>query len=208
MEKKNKKKIPIVSSISKFFKEFHKRFSNGSIGTKMSHFILGAGNFYHKQIVKGLIYLLIQVGFFVFMFSGLLVLNNTPFGLEALFNLKHLGTDPGGQLIIDQVTGAVIGFSEADNSMLMLLFGVITIGVILIYLFAWLSSIKSSYKADMDVLEGKKPTSIIDDIKSLFDEKFHLLMLTFRFHLLQLLMSMFLVECQHLYFLNYFPLLL
>ena len=34
-----------------FFKEFGRRFVDGSIGTKLSHFIFGAGNFYHKQYI-------------------------------------------------------------------------------------------------------------------------------------------------------------
>lgn len=177
MENGKMKNIPIISSITKFFKEFHKRFVNGSIGTKISHFILGAGNFCHKQYVKGAVYLLLQIAFIFFMFSGQVVINNTHFGLNALIKLKTLGTDAGGELIFDS-NGVVIGFTEAENSMLILLFGVITIGIILIYLFLWLSAIKSSYKADMDVLDGKKPTTIVEDLKSLFDERFHLLMLT------------------------------
>jgi len=35
------------------FKNFGLRFKNGSIGTKMSHFIMGSGNFYHKRYAKG-----------------------------------------------------------------------------------------------------------------------------------------------------------
>ena len=34
-----------------------KRFTEGSIGTKLSHLIFGAGNLYRGQIIKGLIFL-------------------------------------------------------------------------------------------------------------------------------------------------------
>ena len=39
-----------------------KRFVEGIIGSKLSHLIFGAGNLYRGQIIKGLIYLLLQVG--------------------------------------------------------------------------------------------------------------------------------------------------
>ena len=38
------------------FSNFRKRFEDGSLGTKLAHFIFGAGNFYHKQYVKGAIF--------------------------------------------------------------------------------------------------------------------------------------------------------
>ena len=49
------------------FKNFGLRFKNGSLGTKMSHFIMGSGNFYHKRYIKGVLYLLIQIGFILIM---------------------------------------------------------------------------------------------------------------------------------------------
>ena len=157
-------------------RNFHQRFVKGSLGTKISHFILGGGNLYHKQYVKGIIYLLIQLSFIAFMvFSP--QINSTPFGIKALKNIVTLGINEGGEFLYDE-DGYFIGLAQADNSMLMLLFGVVTIGAIAVYIFTWLSSIKSSYKADLDILEGKKPTTIIEDLKSLLDERFHILMLT------------------------------
>lgn len=159
------KKIPVISSICRFFMNFHKRFVNGSKGTKISHFILGGGNFYHKQYIKGAIYLVLQLAFIAFMVLNPKI-NSTPFGAKALVNLVTLGTNAGDP------------FNAGDNSMLMLLFGVLTIGIIGVYLFTWNSSIKSSYKADLDILEGKKPTTFKEDLKSLLDDRFHILMLT------------------------------
>ena len=126
---------------------------------------MGVGSLCHKQIIKGLLYFLIQIVFLVIMVLCPMV-NNTPLGFMALRNLKTLGTNEG-----------TIN-TAADDSRLMLLFGVVTIGIIVLYLFAWLSNIKSSYKADLDKREGKKPTTFIEDIKSLLDDRFHILMLT------------------------------
>ena len=170
MEMVEKKKIPLITPLVNFFKNFHKRFKEGSLGTKLSHFIMGAGNFYHKQYVKGAIYLVLQIAFILFMVLEPEVNKppfNTPLGLSALVNLITLGDYNG-----------LPPFGTPDVSVLMLLFGVITIGVIFVYIFAWNSSIKSSYKADLDVLEGKTPTTIKEDCKSLLDSRFHVLMLT------------------------------
>lgn len=171
MESGVKKKIPVITPFINFFKNFHKRFKEGSLGTKLSHFIMGSGSFYHKQYIKAALYFILQVGFILFMVlcpeiksSGTISL-----GYKAIVNLKDLGKS---DVILDPI------FDVAANGVLILLFGIITIGICFVYLFAWLSSIKSSYKADLDVKDDKKPTTFKEDLKSLLDEKFHVLMLT------------------------------
>ena len=43
--------MKFLNSIKNFFVKFHHRFVDGSIGTKISHFIMGVGNLCHKQII-------------------------------------------------------------------------------------------------------------------------------------------------------------
>ena len=157
--------------IKDWFVNFGKRFQDGSIGTKLSHFIFGAGNLYHGQIIKGIMFLVLQVGIILFMVLCPQV-NHTPYGWKALVNLK-LGGFEGGEF--DPNTGEMM---VGSDDKLMLLFGLVTIAVIIIYVIIWITNIKSSYKADMDVKQGKKPTSFIEDIKDLLDSRFHILMLT------------------------------
>jgi arabinogalactan oligomer/maltooligosaccharide transport system permease protein len=147
------------------FISFVNRFKNGSIGTKLSHFIMGAGNFYHKQYIKGSIFFIIQAAFLTLFISSPEV-NRTPLGFKSIGNFFTLGT----------VEGDV--FSRTDNSMLMLLFGVVTFGIIAMFLAAYFASIRSAVKADQDLASGKKPTSFKQDIASLLDERFHVAMLT------------------------------
>ena len=158
-------------SIVEFFSSFGKRFVDGSIGTKLSHFIFGAGNFYHGQIIKGILFLLLQVGIILFMVLCPQV-NGEFYGYKALINLK-LGGFEGGEF--DPATGE---FVNPSNDMLRLLFGLVTIAVIILYFVIWLSNIKSSYKADTDVKQGKKPTTFVEDLKELLDTRFHILMIT------------------------------
>ena len=161
--------------IGKKFSDFHDRFVDGSVGTKVSHFIMGAGNFAHKQIAKGIIYLIIQLLFVAFMvFSP--AINDTPLGFKALVNLGTLGeVDPSAtETGIDPETGLAI---VVGNSMLMLLFGVVTLGIIVMYLFVWLSNIASSYKADIDDRFGEGASTFKQDLASMLDTKFHTTML-------------------------------
>jgi len=162
-------------------KGFLERWKDSNLGTKLSHFIMGSGNIYHKQYIKGLLFLAIQVGFLVVFFTnpvvGRSVTNHpvlgpivvdpgTPIGYKSLGNLITLGTNEGSL------------FTSADNSMLMLLFGVLMVVMIILFIATWLANIKSSYKAQVDMAKGKKPTTIKEDIKALFDSKFHVLLLT------------------------------
>jgi len=141
------------------------RFKKGSLGTKLSHFFMGAGNIIHGQIIKGLIFLAMETGFIYFMIKSPEV-NSTPFGVKALANLFTLGEWPGDF------------FSYADNSMLMLLFGVVTLGVIAVFILTYFANLRSAYKADLDVEAGINPTSFVEDCKALLDSRFHIAMLT------------------------------
>jgi len=165
----------IGKTISNFFITLFTMFRSGSIGTKLSFLIFGSGNLFHRQFVKGFIYLLLQIGIILFMVlcpesSG------TPFGYKALLNLALEG-DPNGYELRDD-SGKYIGYKNPDDSTLFLLFGVVTIAVLVLYIILWYSNIKSSYKADIDTREGKKPTSIKQDWNALLDSRFHILMLT------------------------------
>lgn len=169
----------------KKLKGFFDRFKDGDLGTKLSHIIMGSGSLLHKRYVKGLIFLVIQIGFLFVFFTnpviGRTTMQNpftqeiivtdpgTPIGYKSLINLFTLGTNEGG-------TG--FDTTAADNSMLMLLFGVFMIVMILLVFAAWLANIKSAYKTQKDIEAGKEPTTFIEDVKVLFDSKFHLLLLT------------------------------
>lgn len=157
--------VGFFKAIGRGFKRFGQRFKNGSIGTKCSYLVMGSGNFYHKRYTKGIMYLLIQTAFVLFFVSSPKV-NNTPLGFKSLANLLTLGSEPGDI------------FTPTDNSMLMILFGVVTIGMIAIFLFAYVSNTKSAEYADQLVKQGKKPATFKEDLHSLIDERFHLTMLT------------------------------
>ncbi len=168
----NKKTVrDLLEPVALFFSNFAKRFVDGSIGTKLSHFIFGAGNFYHKQYVKGALFLLLQVAILAFMILCPEI-NGTPYGYKALLNLSLKNVSEGGEF--DPATGA---FTTGSDCKLMLLFGFVTIAVIILYFILMEMSIASSFKADQDKKVGKKPTTFVEDLKELLDSRFHVLML-------------------------------
>ena len=107
--------VKIGRGIKNWFVNFGKRFAEGSIGTKLSHFIMGAGNFYHHQWIKGSLYLAFQILFILFMVLCPEV-NGTPYGYRAL--------GPEGLLLKGHDGTAT---QAGSDPVLMLLFGIVTI---------------------------------------------------------------------------------
>ena len=175
--------VNLYRRIKNFFIDFGKRFKDGSIGTKLSHFIMGSGSIYHGQYIKGFIFFAIQVLFILYMVLCPAIIGpngvKVPTGWKSLANLALQGHE--SQFIPASTGGAWTPegtFIPASNSFLMLLLGLVTIAIIILYIIVWLSNIKSSYAADTAIKEGRKPSTFVEDLKALLDERFHILMLT------------------------------
>lgn len=134
----------------------------GDAATKCSAVILGAGNLARKQIIKGLLFLALEVAFFVFLIMK---------GVAFLGDFVTLGTDTGGEVFNE--TKQIYEYTQGDNSMLCLLYGLITIFVILAFIVLWCASLKSAYTAQVYSQKGKKIPSFIDDVRALFDTNIH-----------------------------------
>jgi len=169
---RNTNRTGFFKRIGVSFSNFGKRFADGSIGTKLSHFVFGAGNLYHGQIIKGVLFLLLQLGILAIMIFCPTI-NNTPYGWKALVNLSLKNVSEGGEF--DPLTGEMAVGSDCK---LMVLFGFVTIALIVIYFIVWNINIASSVKADSDRKVGKRPSTFKEDMKELLDGKFHVLMLT------------------------------
>lgn len=140
-------------------------FEHGDLFTKLSFLIMGLSNLVRGQIVKGLIFLCSEITFFWFMFTS---------GFSNIANFITLG---------DKEPTTVIGSDgferkiPGDKSLPMLLFGVVTFAIIVGFVILWKGNVKSAYLAQYDVERGKRPKSIIRDIKDLFDVNLHKTML-------------------------------
>lgn len=135
---------------------------HGNTMTRSSILVMGAGNLFHKQIVKGLIFLLMEIAFFMFMIQK---------GVSFLKGLVTLGTSTGEEVFNE--TKQIYEYTQGDNSMLCLLYGIAAIFVIVIFIISWCSSLKSAYFAQVCKETGKKVPTFFDDLKSLLDGNVH-----------------------------------
>ncbi len=139
----------------------------GDLITKLSIIVMGAGNIAHQQIVKGLLFLGVEAAYIWFMVKS---------GLHNLLMLPSLGTVET-QEIWNEKKG-IYEYVAGDNSLLILLYGIITLIITLIFILAWKGTVKSAYKAECLSKEGKHINSFKDDIKDLFNQNLHKLLMT------------------------------
>ena len=108
----------------------------GGMETKLSMVLMGFGNIMHGQIIKGLIYLAVEVAYIVFM-----VVNGAGF----LAMLPSLGSVP--QKEVWDEANQIYTYTEGDQSVLILLYGVATVLLTLLMVCAWRGALRSAYKA-------------------------------------------------------------
>ena len=140
-------------------------FRNGSLYTRLSFFVMGFGQIARGQIVKGFFYFLLQVFFALYMifFGGRYI--------GYLFS-GNLGTKLSGEQWNEELQ--IFEKISGDNSFLILLYGVVSLLVICLFLLVWAMNVFGSYENDTRISEGKKLTTIGDDIRALGNERFHL----------------------------------
>lgn len=140
--------------------------ANGGVFVKLSLVFMGISNIRYGQLIKGLGFLFLELAFICYMIST---------GASSLLNLITLGTAEQS-MVKDEATGMFV-VMQGDNSMRLLLGGVAALLIIVIFVFAWVSSIKSGLKVTNLYKNNKRVPTIIDDIKSLFDINIHKLLL-------------------------------
>ncbi len=143
-------------------KQFINSFTKGSFLTKLSFFVMGISHFFRGQWVKGIIYLSVQIAFFIYMFS---------YGFSAIGKLRNLGTTEQGW-IFDEEKGIDI-LVAGDNSMLILLYGVFAIFITLAFLFLYKSACTESFYLEQEIKKGKKPLSFRKEIAEYGDSFLH-----------------------------------
>ena len=167
--------VAIGTFFVKFFKGIGKavagyvsRFIKGDWAVKISYLIMGFGNMVKGQFVKGLLFLGLQIAYIAYFIF---------FGWGYLEKFPTLGTVEQGM----QINPATGGYElmAGDNSMLILLYGVLTIVLTVIFLAIYFASTKSAYALQQQVAAGEKPATFMSELKDLLDNKFHITLLAF-----------------------------
>ena len=143
-------------------------FCKGNILTRLSFIICGLGNIVNQQFIRGLIFLALEIGYLVYMFS---------FGINAIQNFITLGTLEQGQ-VYNEALG-IYEYTMGDNSMLCLLYGVITFFLTAAMLLIMGMSCKSAYCTQIRKERGMKIPKFMDDLRSLKEENLHSFLLAF-----------------------------
>ena len=133
-------------------------FIDGDIFTKLSYVFWGLSNIVRGQVAKGALFLAIEVGYLYMMITS---------GFRNFANMFTLGSLEQG-MIYDETQGIYV-VQQGDNSMLMLLYGVLTLVITMMAVAVWIVSIYSGEDARQRKLAGKKVYTLKDDIVCLFD---------------------------------------
>ncbi len=140
--------------------------TKGNAITKISLLIMGFGNIAHKQIVKGIMFLAIEALYIWFMAVS---------GIYNLSMLPSLGWREQEKVWNEQKS--IYEYTAGDQSVLILLYGVATIFLTFMFIIVWRDAVKSSYKAEVLARQGKHLNTFKEDIKSLFNQNLHKLLL-------------------------------
>lgn len=140
---------------------------SGDIISKLSCVIMGLGNMARGQITKGVLFLLIEIVYIVFMIRS---------GASNIAKLSHLGTTQQGMVFNESI--GIYEMTQGDNSMLILLYGTVALVLTVIFIAVWYASVAAGEEARMLKERGKKVPNFIEDVKSLFDYNIHKLFLT------------------------------
>ena len=160
---KDKKPSGAAGKVTGFFKwlgadlaDIGTTFTKGDWKTKVSFLIMGFGPLMRKQFLRGAAFLLLEIAFIYYMAA---------FGIGYLKDITTLGTSGRGF----NPDGTV---SYGDNSFLILLFGVLSIILILLFLYVWRLNVYQNKIGEQMLREGKKLPSSKQDFMSLLDENF------------------------------------
>ena len=150
---------------SRFFGEIVSAIKNGSFSTRLSFLFMGFGQIARGQLIKGLLYFLVQTAFLLFMIF---------FGFHYIAHLfsGNLGTKLSGEIWNEQLQ--IFEKVKGDNSFLILLYGVVTLLLIAFFVIVWAVNVKGAYSNDKKLARGERVSTFKEDVHALLNEKFYL----------------------------------
>lgn len=137
--------------------------SKGDAADKLSFFVMGASALKHKQWAKGISLLATEIVFFVWLFTS---------GLHALGQLPSLGAVKTKKVVFDSSQGVYIT-KQPDNSVLILLFGVLAVFLVIGFIYLYVINLRSVRYNYVLKREGKRLASNKEELHSLLDQRLH-----------------------------------
>nr|WP_296032449.1 sugar ABC transporter permease [uncultured Dorea sp.] len=170
MKSVGKKENPVADffkTIGRFFQEFGHAVSNGDSGVKASLLLTGAGYWKRHQIIKGILVTLLEIA---------VILYNIFIGIPYIGKLGTLGTVQ--QKMVYNPATMKNEVNNYDNSLLCLLFGVISLVFIVVAIALWMENVKVVYSLQKRAEAGKHINTFREDLRELLNGKFHITLLS------------------------------
>jgi arabinogalactan oligomer/maltooligosaccharide transport system permease protein len=162
-------------AVANEFKDIWTTFVQGDWKTKVSYLVMGFGCIARGQILRGIVFLLMEVVFigYMILMGGHYLALLPSLGIKGPYTIvEKIELMPGRYR---EVTTAVTYADDPtiDNSFKILLYGVLTIFFIIAFIYTWRLNIKQNKIAEGILKSGKKLKSGKDDLHSLVDDQFH-----------------------------------
>ncbi|CCI82052.1 carbohydrate ABC transporter permease [Lactobacillus hominis] len=147
---------------------YRETFAKGDGATKLSFFLMGSNAFANKQWVKGIVFLLSEIVFFVWFFMS---------GIPALKLLSNLGPDKTKRVVYDASQGVYVT-KQPSNSVLILLFGILALFMCIAFVWIYYLNLRSTRKNYIAKRDGDHIATNMEELKSLFDSRLHSTLMT------------------------------
>ena len=167
MNEKTSEKSSFFKKIGGFCQKFGAGFVKGDIFVKLSALIMGAGYFRRKQILKGILLTVFEIVFI--LYSGMVA-------IPSLSKFGTLGTVE--QAMVYNPATMKNEVNDFDNSFKILLYGVISIIVIIAFIVIYMQNIINVRKLQVMAENGEHINTAKDDIHNLKNDKFHVTLLS------------------------------
>lgn len=133
----------------------------GDWKTRTSFIVFGFSQLLRKQWLRGILFLVFELVFILYM---------ALFGGQYLGLMGSLGTTESYMVEDEYGYGKYV---TGDNSLLILLYGLLTILFICVFVYAWYKNVKSAYLTQ-EIVEAKQNLATAkQDVASLLDEQYH-----------------------------------
>lgn len=154
-------------TIGTFLREFAEAVSKGDWAVKTSLIVAGAGYWRRKQIVKGFLVTLLEIG--IILYTALI-------GIPYISKISTLGTVERAMVYNPATMKNEV--NDYDNSLLILLFGVISICFVVVSVILWMANVRNTYRLQKLAESGKHVNTFREDLSSMLNGKFHITLLT------------------------------
>ena len=121
----------------------------------LSAVFMGLGQLYNRQVVKGILFLLAEILYIIFVL---------PYNIKSIRGLITLGDRP--QEIVD---GRII---QGDHSIFLMVFGFISVIVLLLFIVLYMLNIRDAVMVGKHREQGRVPAGFINSLKTASEKGF------------------------------------